>query len=163
MWGIGLLKGLRNTMMNMMRGPITMQYPYQKYALPERARWAPVHLMDEDGNPKCTACMNCVRACPDGCIQIETSVDEDKNKTIVSYRWEMAACMLCGLCQESCPFDAIRLGDDYELAFSGSDGFFRTLLENVPAAKPKRAEKPAAPAAPKPDAAPDPAKGGDAS
>jgi NADH-quinone oxidoreductase subunit I len=146
-WGTGLLKGLRNTMRNMMRGPITEMYPYEKWELPERARWALASKYDEDGAPKCTACMNCVRACPDGVLTLESTTAEDKTKTIDRYVWEMGACMFCGLCVESCPFDAIEMSHEYELAVTSADALWRTLLEGVPAAKPKRAEKPAESAA----------------
>ena len=42
-WGTGILKGMRITMRNMLRGPITVQYPHEKLELPERARWAVQH------------------------------------------------------------------------------------------------------------------------
>jgi len=137
-WGAGILKGLAISMRNMLRGPITVQYPYEKLELPERARWKPVHLRDENGEPKCTACGLCVKACPDHCISLEVITNEDKTKTIDSYVWEMGACMFCGLCEESCPFDALKMGHDYELATTDTAELFQTLIAGEPAARPKR-------------------------
>lgn len=145
MWGAGILKGLGITFKNMLRGPITVKYPYEKLELPERARWYPVHMRDENGDPKCTACGLCVRACPDQCIVLNVSTAEDKTKTIELYQWEMGACMFCGLCEESCPFDALKMGSDYELATVDRNDLFQALIVNEPAARPKkRSAEPAA-------------------
>ncbi len=144
MWGTGILNGLRITMRNMLRGPITVQYPYEKLELPERARWAVTPLFDEDGVPKCTACMACIRACPDHILDLEFTTGEDKTKHIEHYSYEIGACMMCGLCVEACPFDAIRMGHDYELARTSADELTYDLLTDVDAAPVKRAAAPAA-------------------
>ncbi len=152
MWGTGFFKGLAVTMRNMLRGPITLQYPEQKAELPERARWALQHKFDEEGRPKCTACEICVRTCPDGILALDYTKAEDGSKHIDSYRYEVGACMFCGLCVEACPFDAIEMGKDYELAVRDTSGFYRTLLSDVDAAGGRRAERPPATA---PGGAPD--------
>jgi NADH-quinone oxidoreductase subunit I len=148
-WGTGMLNGLRITMLNMLRGPITVQYPRQKIVLPERARWAVEMKVDEDGEHKCTACLNCQKACPDYVIDIDVTTAEDRSKHINRWHYEIGACMMCGLCVEACPFDAIRMGHDYELARYTPQSLAIDLLSDTPAAKPKRAERPegAAPAA----------------
>ena len=115
MWGSGILKGLRITMRNMLRGPITVQYPEQKLVLPERARWAVAQKFDADGAPKCTACLICVNECPDHVLAIDVSKDRG-GKHIDGYVYEIGACMMCGLCVEACPFDAIEMSHEYELA-----------------------------------------------
>jgi len=150
-WGTGILKGMRNTMRNMLRGPITVQYPREKLVLPERARWAVRMKLDEEGSHKCTACMACERACPDYIIKIDTTTGEDKSKHIDAWNYELGACMMCGLCVEACPFDAIEMSHDYELATPDVNELREKLLVDVDAAKPKRK---AAPERSKPDAAP---------
>ncbi len=52
--------------------------------------------------------------------------------------------MMCGLCVEACPFSAIQMGKDYELAVTNADDLVTLLLEDTPAvsAKKNRAEKP---------------------
>ena len=145
MWGVGILNGLRITMRNLMRGPITVKYPYEKLELPERARWAVTPLYDEEGKPRCTACMACVRACPDHILDLESTTAEDKTKHIEHYSYELGACMMCGLCVEACPFDAIEMGHDYELARRSPDDLSYDLLTDVDAAPVRRA-KPTMPA-----------------
>jgi NADH-quinone oxidoreductase subunit I len=145
MWGKGILNGMRITMRNMLRGPITVKYPYEKIELPERARWAVTPTYNEDGMPKCTACMACIRACPDHILDLEVTTREDKSKHIEHYSYELGACMMCGLCVEACPFDAIEMGHDYELALTSPDELTIDLLADVDAASVKRARPAAEP------------------
>jgi NADH-quinone oxidoreductase subunit I len=138
MWGVGFFKGMAVTMRNMLGGPITLQYPDERRVLPERARWALAHKYDEAGAPKCQACLICVGACPDGIITLDWHKTDDGGKHIDRYEWEMGACMFCGFCVEACPFDAILMGDEYELAQTDSACLSRTLLSDVAAANPRR-------------------------
>ncbi len=146
MWGKGILNGMRITMRNMLRGPITLKYPYERAELPERARWSVAAKYDAEGKPKCTACMACVRACPDHILDLEFTTREDKTKHIEHYSYEVGACMMCGLCVEACPFDAIEMSHDYELACMVPEELTYDLLSDVDAAPIKRA-RPAAPKA----------------
>ena len=145
MWGMGLVGGLRITMRNLIRGPITMKYPYEKWDLPERSRWAVVPKLTEDDSPKCTACMACVRVCPDHILDLEFEQREDKSKHIDHFRYELGACMMCGLCVEACPFDAIEMSHNYELAVIDAADMTYDLLADVGAASARR-ERPERPA-----------------
>jgi len=138
MWGAGLINGLRITMRNMLRGPITVMYPYEKLELPERSRWAVRSKYFEDGDPRCTACMACVRSCPDHILDLEVTTAEDKSKHIDRFSYEVGACMMCGLCVETCPFDAIEMSHDYELAVTDAPLLSEDLLADVDAASAKR-------------------------
>lgn len=138
MWGMGLLNGLRITMRNMLRGPITVQYPYEKVVLPDRARWAVQMKLAEDGSHRCTACMTCVRTCPDHILDLQITTAEDKSKHIDRFVYELGACMMCGLCVEACPFDAILMGKDYELAVTDPALLVTSLLEDVDAVSARR-------------------------
>lgn len=146
-WGTGLAKGLGITIRNMFRPPITVRYPREKIELPERARWTVASTFNDDGSVRCTACLSCVRACPDHVLDIEFEVAEDKSKHIEHFRYESAACMMCGLCIEACPFDAIHQTHDYELARTSIAEFTYDLLTDVDAAGPRRKAAPAAPTA----------------
>lgn len=161
-WGTGILKGLAISMRNAIRGPITVQYPREKIDLPERARWAVELKLDDEGNHKCTGCLACEKACPDYIIDIDVTTNEDRSKHIDRWHYEIGACMMCGLCVEACPFDAIKMGHNYELARYKPEELEYDLLADTPAAKPKRAERPAAaPAAASPAPAADAKEGSD--
>jgi NADH-quinone oxidoreductase subunit I len=161
MWGKGLINGLRLSLKNAMRGPITVQYPYEKLEIPERSRWAVRPKFFDDGSPKCTACMTCVRVCPDHILSLDVETREDKTKHIEAFGYEVGACMMCGLCVEACPFDAIKMSHEYELAVIDPAALKENLLEHTDAATSARhkAEKEKLAAHP----AGEPAGGGEAS
>lgn len=142
MWGMGLINGLRITMRNMRRGPITLMYPYEKWELPERARWSVTPIFDDAGDPMCTGCMACVRQCPDHILDLEITTAEDKTKHIDHFRYELGACMMCGLCVEACPFSAIEMSHDYELARIEVTELTYDLLADVDAANPRKNREP---------------------
>jgi NADH-quinone oxidoreductase subunit I len=147
MWGTGMVKGMVATMRNMMRGPITVQYPDERLELPERARWTVTPTFGEDGAPKCTACLACVKACPDHILHLDVSTGAEGRKHIDAYVYELGACMMCGLCVEACPYDAIEMSHEYELAVATKAPLVRVLLSDVDAAPPKRARSAGAPGA----------------
>jgi len=151
-YGYGILRSLVIAFRNLMRPVITVQYPHEKIELPERARWAVAQKLDEDGNHKCTACLACEKACPDFVIKLEVTPGEGREKHIDHWRYEIGACMMCGLCVEACPFDAIEMSHEYELARTDPALLTIDLLTDTPAAQPKR--KPAA-EAPAPAAKPE--------
>jgi len=66
--GSGLLKGLRVTLKTLFKRPVTTQYPEQKLTISRRERGTVLAWSAE----KCTGCYTCERACPHGCIDIET-------------------------------------------------------------------------------------------
>lgn len=143
-WGSGILTGLKITFKNLVRGPITVRYPHEKLTLPERARWAVTIKRDADGSHRCTACLACEKACPDHIIKIDVAVAEDRTKRIERWNYQIGACMMCGLCVEACPFDAIEMGHDYELAVTDPQQLARDLIVDEPARAPRR-ERPEAP------------------
>ena len=144
-WGTGLIKGMAVTLKNSFRGPVTINYPDERFELPERARWAVDVILDDEGAPKCTACMNCVRECPDDVLSLEVETvetDDAKLKRITSFTYEVGACMFCGLCVEKCPFSALEMTHEYELATTETASLTTVLLEDVMAASAKRKAKP---------------------
>lgn len=101
------------------KGAATVQYPREKEAPPTRARGV-IALKEEN----CTACMLCVRECPDWCIYIEAHKtlapprrEGGKPRSVNAidrFDFDYALCMFCGICVEVCPFEALYWSPEYE-------------------------------------------------
>lgn len=137
-FGTGILRSLLLSFRQQRRGAITLQYPHEKLVLPERARWAVEMKPHEGVEHTCTGCRACEKACPDYVIRLDITTNEDRSKVIDRWHYEIGACMMCGLCVEACPFDAIRMGHDYELAVTDPADLCVDLLVDSPAHEPKR-------------------------
>jgi formate hydrogenlyase subunit 6/NADH:ubiquinone oxidoreductase subunit I len=112
-YGNGLVKGLAVTLKNMVRHPITTQYPEQRL-IPSRRTRGNELVWD---NVKCTGCTTCARRCPQGAIHISTSPDPANNKyTVTKIEVDTGYCISCGICVESCPYSALHMGYSYERA-----------------------------------------------
>ncbi|MCC7355113.1 MAG: NADH-quinone oxidoreductase subunit I [Anaerolineae bacterium] len=100
-------------------GIFTIQYPEEKRTLPERFRYIPMLLRDDEtGEDRCTACGICAKVCPPQCIWIVRDKDENGRPITrpTEFYIDASICMSCGLCAEFCPFDAIKMNHEYELA-----------------------------------------------
>ncbi len=112
-YGKGIAKGLRITLRHLFRHPVTVQYPEQRLNTSRRIRGNELVWSKE----KCTGCATCAKTCPQGVIQITTSVDPVENKYVVEkYGVDTGYCISCGLCVESCPYGALFMGYAYERA-----------------------------------------------
>jgi NADH-quinone oxidoreductase subunit I len=115
----GLLKGMWITLKELLKKPITVNYPVVKETPVPRARG--VIALDPEA---CTVCMLCARECPDWCIYIEGHKEEvppakeggrvRTRATLDRFDIDYALCMYCGICVEVCPFDALFWSPDYE-------------------------------------------------
>ncbi|HHS97308.1 MAG TPA: 4Fe-4S dicluster domain-containing protein [Chloroflexi bacterium] len=100
------------------RGIFTVQYPAERLPLPERFRGFPF-LIEEEGKLRCTACGTCARVCPPQCIWIVRASDPETGKPLrepAEFYIDISICMQCGFCAEFCPFDAIKMGHEIEIA-----------------------------------------------
>ena len=112
-YGIGIAKGMALTFKHLFRHPITTQYPEERLTTSRRIRGNEL-VWDKE---KCTGCATCAKSCPQGAIQIITSVKAEENKYVVEkFEVDIGYCIFCGLCVESCPYEALFMSYDYERA-----------------------------------------------
>jgi NADH-quinone oxidoreductase subunit I len=112
-------KHLKNRLLG--RTKVTMQYPEEKWPLPDGYRGAPTLIKDEDGREKCVSCQLCEFICPPRAIEIipgEIALTDRLSKVEKAPREffiDMTRCIYCGLCEEVCPEEAIFLRQDYAI------------------------------------------------
>lgn len=126
-----LAAGLGVTLKHCFRRPITLRYPERKADLPLRSRGRLVMPVDPaTGANRCTACMLCVKACPNYSIVITKEAGEDgkPRPRAARYVYRSGNCMYCGLCVEACPFAAIVMSEEYETAAEGRAGLDLDLV-----------------------------------
>jgi NADH-quinone oxidoreductase chain I len=116
--------GMRVTGREAFKKPITLEYPDERWPMPEGFRGL-LHNRIED----CIGCLACARVCPVDCIHIETykrdkedyGVTSDGSKITMwlpKFDIDLALCMVCGLCTEVCPTECLTMTKEYELAVS---------------------------------------------
>ncbi len=144
------LRGLRTTFGRVVEGTVTIEYPEEKTPVYPRFRGRhKLHRFEETGHEKCVGCSLCAAACPAKCIRVVAAENTAENPVSAGERYaavyeiNMARCIFCGYCEVACPFDAITMGNDYELAdYSRSDLIFtkEMLLADPPEHTPLRRE-----------------------
>jgi NADH-quinone oxidoreductase subunit I len=115
-----LLLGLKTTLKYLPGRAITIQYPVEKMEMFERSRGMVVLLSDQESSKlNCTACLLCAKTCPVAAITIEREQDpETKKRYPTKFEIDSLICCYCGLCEDVCNFDAIKLAPKYEFATS---------------------------------------------
>jgi len=88
-------------------GEATSRYPWQPLELAPGFRGKPVYDFD-----RCIACGACATACPPNAI----TMDQNRERGVVTWKLDYGRCIFCGRCEEVCPAGAIRLSTDFELA-----------------------------------------------
>lgn len=112
MYGLGIAKGMLVVLKHLFQHPFTRQYPEETTPLSPRFRGYDFSLVLD----RCTGNASCAKACPHGCIDIVTHPQEDGRYEIVKFDIDVGKCMVCGLCVEVCPYDALFMGRGFELA-----------------------------------------------
>jgi NADH-quinone oxidoreductase subunit I len=125
------LKGLRTTFARLAEEPSTIEYPEEKTPVYPRFRGRHKLHQFDDGTEKCVGCSLCAAACPANCIRVVAAENTPENQVSAGERYaavyeiNMSRCIFCGYCEVACPFDAITMGNDYELAdYERSDLIF---------------------------------------
>lgn len=128
MFGFGVLKGMVVTFKNFALSyfqkdrMVTVQFPEEKIPTKERFRNFP--FLVYDGTPenlRCVACDICAKECPPKCITIVRDTDAQGKplKRPKTFDIDFSICMNCGICEEACPFEAIYMDHEFELAEFG--------------------------------------------
>src|SRR6266849_2227195 len=116
-FGLGVAKGMLTTISHLMKPPVTIQYPEERLEMPIWTRGRPRLIYEIDtGELRCTACGACALACPVDVIKIEQHPSPIKGKILDRFDIDMAGCIECALCVEACPFRAITMAPDFEMA-----------------------------------------------
>ncbi len=147
-----LFIGLITTAKHLPRKEVTIQYPDERWTMPERSRGIVILLSDkETGELNCTTCLLCERACPSAAIKIVYEKDDKKKRHLKDFIVDNTLCCFCGLCEEACNFAAIKMTGKYEFAtWDKTDLIWHTdklqeMGRDVPyEPKKKREPKPAA-------------------
>ena len=144
------IRGLKTTMMRVVEGPVTVQYPEQKVPVYPRFRGKhKLNRFEDSGLEKCVGCSLCAAACPAGCIRVVAAENTADNQVSAGERYaqvyeiNMLRCIYCGYCEIACPFDAITMGHDFELSdYTRSDLIYtkEMLLADHPERTPLRQE-----------------------
>jgi NADH-quinone oxidoreductase subunit I len=113
---IEIVRGLLITMKNFLfHKKVTLQFPEQRRDYSGRYR-GQHYIKAVNGVENCTACMLCPTVCPAGCIHIVAGERDDKEKYPVKFEIDSLRCCFCGMCEEACPKDAIKLSNIYEMS-----------------------------------------------
>ncbi len=116
-----VVNGFKVTFHHIFKKKVTMQYPEEKWEVPDGYRGAPYLVKDQDGRTKCVSCQLCEFICPPKAIRITppgpSGLPKAGNveKGPKEFKIDMLRCIFCGLCQEVCPEEAIFLMKDYSL------------------------------------------------
>ena len=114
---------------------VTVQYPEERVQVPENSRTFPFLVFDADKDPigtmRCVACKICEVECPPQCIYIVMDRDEKgkPQQRPKVFDIDISVCMQCQICVEVCPFDAIKMDNNYE---KSQYGRFNELVEHLP-------------------------------
>jgi len=148
MLGTGILKGLAETARNFFGSFVykerltTVQYPEQRLPRMESSRNFPFLIFDGEDWQKglrCVSCFICEKECPPKCIHITKSTEKKPDATgklqfyPEAFDIDVSVCMSCQICVEVCPFDAIKMDNNFELAVH--DRFGELVLKRDQLAK----------------------------
>ena len=126
-----LLTGMKVTLDNFRKPPVTSQYPMEKIEMTEAFRNVIVLIEKEDiGSHDCIDCKLCERVCPSFCIYLDGERPEGlRRKRSTKFEVDFALCSDCGLCLDVCPTDTLGYSKIYDEAGYNRSDFLYDLLE----------------------------------
>jgi NADH-quinone oxidoreductase subunit I len=131
---VSLLTGMRITLEQFFKPPVTVHYPREVVKMPKRYRGHIILVRDAvTGQARCVACKACEKACPSDCIVVEGIKREgEKKKSVTEFKLDFTKCSLCGSCVEVCSTDALDFSKEYNLASTSKAEFYQIdLLQRI--------------------------------
>jgi NADH-quinone oxidoreductase subunit I len=137
-----ILIGMNVTFKHFFMKSVTIQYPEQKLQLPERERNRLFVNIDD-----CIGCDQCAKACPVGCIEIETikavpgdivgktgmtSQGKKKALFVPKFTIDLAKCCYCQLCVFPCPTECIYMTEVFEFSTFSRDDLLYEFTDMAP-------------------------------
>lgn len=122
--GLGIvtvLNSMRVASRHLFTRSVTLQYPTEKWTMPERARARLFNKIED-----CIGCSQCARVCPTKCITIKAEKRSKEEPEVFTsdgtaikmrtflYDIDMALCCYCGLCTFACPTHCLGMTPAYE-------------------------------------------------
>ena len=102
------LRELKEAIRALIKGPVTIKFPYAPSPAFEKFRGRPKYYKDE-----CVGCTACAQVCPVGAIEVE----DDKKLGTRTLKLRYDTCIFCGNCQANClTQEGIKLSTEYDLA-----------------------------------------------
>ena len=103
---------------------VTVDFPKEKTARPNRLHGRHVLNRYEDGMEKCIGCELCAGVCPANCIYVRGADNDPDDPTSPGERFgyvyeiNYLRCIHCDLCVEACPTEAITETKQFAFSFS---------------------------------------------
>ncbi|MBQ91322.1 MAG: NADH-quinone oxidoreductase subunit NuoI [Acidimicrobiaceae bacterium] len=121
---MGYFRGFAVTFRKLWEQRVTVPYPDEKRAKPERLHGRHVLNRYEDGMEKCIGCELCAGVCPAKCIYVRSADNPPDDPVSPGERYGFVyeinylRCIHCDLCVEACPTEAITESKLFEFSFT---------------------------------------------